>query len=494
MLGKITFNSIRCDEQIKTAQNDNAQANKATIETMKVFVNHMDKQMENMRQDNAQARIANDKNIEQFMSNTNKEMEIMQMKTEHFTKLTNKQMENMRQDNIQTRIVNDKKIEKFMNHTNKEMENMQMKTEHFMELTNKQMENMRQDNIQARIANDKNIEKFMSHMNNMEIIQINTERNMRIIIILMIMRIIFEIDYSIIQSRFKSIIYKVIVKIGEWSTIRKLTVTNVEHRLENIEPDPRLSLSLSSSLIVTKDGEYHKNFEELEVISSGNFGIVCKAEHRKQEGIFAIKKIAINNGDNNHCHRELKFLYKFKSDYIVELKTYLIESNYLLTEGFEKYKHSIKSSSSHRCFHRSNNLLLHIQMELCLKTLKDIIEENKQKNDNMTRINYYILSELLIEILESVNFLHKQNPPIIHRDLKPSNILINFGNNGRFAKLGDFGLAKLHESDQQSHTKGVGTEDYSAPETSTSKYYNTKVDVYSLGIIGNEMFNFSCNE
>jgi serine/threonine protein kinase len=100
----------------------------------------------------------------------------------------------------------------------------------------------------------------------------------------------------------------------------------------------------------------------------------------------------------------------------------------------------------------------------------------------------------LIEILESVNFLHKQNPPIIHRDLKPSNILINFGNNGRFAKLGDFGLAKLHESDQQSHTKGVGTEDYSAPETSTSKYYNTKVDVYSLGIIGNEMFNFSCNE
>jgi serine/threonine protein kinase len=29
-------------------------------------------------------------------------------------------------------------------------------------------------------------------------------------------------------------------------------------------------------------------------------------------------------------------------------------------------------------------------------------------------------------ILESVDYLHKQNPPIIHRDLTPSNILIDW--------------------------------------------------------------------
>jgi serine/threonine protein kinase len=100
----------------------------------------------------------------------------------------------------------------------------------------------------------------------------------------------------------------------------------------------------------------------------------------------------------------------------------------------------------------------------------------------------------LIEILESVDYLHKQNPPIIHRDLKPSNILISFGINGRFAKLADFGLAKLHEFDEQSHTKGVGTFKYMAIEIKEGKKYNTKSDVYSLGVIVQELFNFDSNE
>ncbi len=58
-------------------------------------------------------------------------------------------------------------------------------------------------------------------------------------------------------------------------------------------------------------------------------------------------------------------------------------------------------------FHSANNYLLHIQIELCYKALKEIVEQinkelNQKKNETMTRIGYYILSELLFEILESV--------------------------------------------------------------------------------------------
>ncbi len=127
----------------------------------------------------------------------------------------------------------------------------------------------------------------------------------------------------------------------------------------------------------------------------------------------------------------------------MNLKNAWIEGNYLLEEGLEKYE-QYGIESDHSCFNPRNHLLLHIQMELCFKTLKDII---KQRNDGMTRICYYISSELLVEIPEGVNYLHKQNPPIIHRDLKPSNILITHGINGRFAKLADFGLAKFHKFD-----------------------------------------------
>ncbi len=58
-------------------------------------------------------------------------------------------------------------------------------------------------------------------------------------------------------------------------------------------------------------------------------------------------------------------------------------------------------------FHSANNYSLHIQIELCYKALKEIAEQinkvlNQKKNETMTRIDYYILSELLVEILESV--------------------------------------------------------------------------------------------
>jgi serine/threonine protein kinase len=110
----------------------------------------------------------------------------------------------------------------------------------------------------------------------------------------------------------------------------------------------------------------------------------------------------------------------------------------------------------------------------------------------MSSIGYFISSELLIEILECFDNLHKQNPPIIHRDLKPSNILITFGIEGRFVKLEDFSSAKMHEFDQQSHTKGVGSPKYMAPELFSK--YDTKADVYSLGVIIQELFNFDINE
>ncbi len=188
----------------------------------------------------------------------------------------------------------------------------------------------------------------------------------------------------------------------------------------------------NKTLIETKQsGEYFEKFDEFKVISFGNFGIVSKAKYKNQNEIFAIKKIPINNKFNDHILRELNILFKLKSEYIVELKNQWIEENYLLKQGFEKYQNGIESG--HRCFDPRNLLLLHIQMELCFKTLKDIINQRK---DGMTRFDYYISSKLLFEILESIDYLHKRNPQIIHRDLKPENILISFGINGRFAKFG----------------------------------------------------------
>jgi len=47
----------------------------------------------------------------------------------------------------------------------------------------------------------------------------------------------------------------------------------------------------------------------------------------------------------------------------------------------------------------------------------------------------------------------------------------------------------LHEFEDQSHTQGPGTPEYNAPEVKRSRKYDVKADIYSLGVIVEELFN-----
>jgi serine/threonine protein kinase len=132
-------------------------------------------------------------------------------------------------------------------------------------------------------------------------------------------------------------------------------------------------------------------------------------------------------------------------------------------------------------------------MKYCEKTLDDIICELHKKmkvNEALTKIGYYIASELFIEILECVKYLHDQNPPLIHRDLKPANILLRISKNSRrIVKIADFGLTAFHEFTEQSHSIDKGTPKYMAPEIINGKKYDMKADIYSLGQIMKNLFD-----
>eukprot|EP01132_Coremiostelium_polycephalum_P003313 gene3313-4152_t len=87
----------------------------------------------------------------------------------------------------------------------------------------------------------------------------------------------------------------------------------------------------------------------------------------------------------------------------------------------------------------------------------------------------------MTQVVEGVRYLHDMNPPMVHRDLKTLNILVS---SDWCAKLCDFGLTRTMTMTNVS-TLGMlrGTMAYTAPEIYDGLLFNTKSDVYSLGVI-----------
>jgi serine/threonine protein kinase len=108
----------------------------------------------------------------------------------------------------------------------------------------------------------------------------------------------------------------------------------------------------------------------------------------------------------------------------------------------------------------------------------------------LTTVGYYIVSQILIQILKGVNYLHKRN--LIHRDLKPPNILLKkCYRKGLCAKIADFGIMVFHKCTGQSHTARQGQGHYMAKEVKEGKRYDTKADIYSVGVIFKELIGFT---
>ncbi|MBA0774096.1 hypothetical protein Gotri_009332 [Gossypium trilobum] len=78
-----------------------------------------------------------------------------------------------------------------------------------------------------------------------------------------------------------------------------------------------------------------------------------------------------------------------------------------------------------------------------------------------------------VEIAQAMQYLHEQKPKVIHRDLKPSNIFLD---EAKHVRVADFG-----------HARFLRTFVYMAPEVIRCEPYNEKCDVYSFGIILNEL-------
>lgn len=121
------------------------------------------------------------------------------------------------------------------------------------------------------------------------------------------------------------------------------------------------------------------------------------------------------------------------------------------------------------------NMLCYV-MELYDKSLADLIENGVSFEEGF---NY------IFQICNALEFLH--NNKVIHRDLKPENILLKQGE----LVLADLGIAHFKNASLTNKNDLLANRGYAAPEQKIkglSREITAAVDIFSLGLIMNEIF------
>ncbi|KDO81984.1 hypothetical protein CISIN_1g004049mg [Citrus sinensis] len=196
-------------------------------------------------------------------------------------------------------------------------------------------------------------------------------------------------------------------------------------------------------------------FERLNKIDEGTYGVVYRARDKKTGEIVALKKVKMEKereGFPLTSLREINILLSFHHPSIVDVKEVVVGSNldsiFMVMEYME---HDLKG---------------------LMETMKQPFSQSEVKC-------------LMLQLLEGIKYLHDNW--VLHRDLKTSNLLLN--NRGEL-KICDFGLARQYGSPLKPYTHLVVTLWYRAPELLLgSKQYSTAIDMWSLGCIMAELLS-----
>ncbi|PIO70171.1 kinase domain protein, partial [Teladorsagia circumcincta] len=188
-------------------------------------------------------------------------------------------------------------------------------------------------------------------------------------------------------------------------------------------------------------------FDIVGKLGEGSYGSVHKAVHRDSGHTLAIKKVPVDT-DLQEIIKEISIMQQCDSKYVV------------------KYYGSYFKNSD-----------LWIVMEYCgAGSVSDIM---RLRRKTLTESE---MSAVLRDTIEGLRYLHDLKK--IHRDIKAGNILLN--TEGQ-AKLADFGVAGQLTDTMAKRNTVIGTPFWMAPEVIEEIGYDTKADIWSLGITAIEM-------
>ena len=192
-----------------------------------------------------------------------------------------------------------------------------------------------------------------------------------------------------------------------------------------------------------------KQFCSITKIGEGTFGEVFVGTDRRSLDKVAIKKMDLNDNYEEDLITEIQMMQSSKHDNIV------------------RYMDSYKWGED-----------LWVVMEyMGGGSLTEILEQFKH-----IRMTEEQIALICFECLKALEYIHSNHR--IHRDIKSDNVLLT--NEGDI-KLADFGYTVQLTQKKDKRNTTIGTPYWEAPEVITGDLYDTKVDIWSLGIMAMEM-------
>ncbi|RPD53514.1 Pkinase-domain-containing protein [Lentinus tigrinus ALCF2SS1-6] len=200
----------------------------------------------------------------------------------------------------------------------------------------------------------------------------------------------------------------------------------------------------------------HQLYQRLETVGKGAYGSVHKGRDLRTGEVVALKIINLDTEDDDvgDIQREVALLTQLRD-----------------APNVTKY---------YGCYMDGPRVWIVMEyaqggsVRTLMKACKDGVVEEKY------------VSVIIREVLNGLSYLHKSS--IIHRDLKAANVLVTSAGK---VMICDFGVSALLVTASSKRNTLVGTPHWMAPEVAHASAYDTKADIWSLGIMIYEMIKGS---